>query len=194
MRRLSGRGPILGYSPGKLVPDLIVAGAVRLRKPGLDSGEPFLAQSRLGLGYAQLRMRRGESALAIREQFLVELFPGPQSGELDPDVLLAEPREPDHVARQIGDSDRLAHFHDEDFPALAHPSGLQDELGGLGNGHEIARHLRLPDRDRPAAGELLAKLRDHATRAAQDVSESDHDKTHAGGALPFPAELLRQPP
>src|SRR6266581_3631108 len=61
MRRLSGRGPVLGYSPGKLVPDLIVAGAVRLRKPGFDSGEPFLAQSRLGFGYAQLRMRCGES-------------------------------------------------------------------------------------------------------------------------------------
>src|SRR5258707_8823584 len=192
MRRLSGRGPILGYAPGQLLPDVFVTGAVRLRKPGFDSGEPFLAQSRLGLGYAQLRMRCGESALAIREQFLVELFPGPQSGELDPDVLPAEPREPDHVARDIDDSDRLPHFHDEDLPAPAHPSCLQDELGGLGNRHEIARHFGGRDRDGPAAGDLLAKLGNNPAGAAEDVSESDYAETRAAGALDFPAYLLGQ--
>src|SRR5258708_39705820 len=138
MRRLSGRRPILGYSPGRLLPDVFVPGAVRLRKPGFDSGEPFLAQSRLGLGYAQLRMRCGESALAIREQFLVELFPGPQSGELDPDVLLAEPREPDHVAREIDNSDPLPPFHAENSPAPSPPSSLHTAPARLRTRDEIA--------------------------------------------------------
>jgi hypothetical protein len=48
-----------------------------------------------------------QRALAVREQLFVEFFAGPQASELDPDVLLAETREADHVAREVDDLDRV---------------------------------------------------------------------------------------
>ena len=51
---------------------------------------PTRAMARLRLHDAQLRVRRGERALVVGEQLLVELLARPQAGELDAHVALGE--------------------------------------------------------------------------------------------------------
>ena len=64
-----------------------------------------------------------------------------------------------HEAREVVDLHRLAHVKDEDLAAGGHCSGLDDELGGLGDGHEIARDVGMGDRDRAARLICLRKRR-----------------------------------
>lgn len=62
--------------------------------------------------------RRQASLVAI-EQLLVELLAGAQAGERDLDVLVrAQAGEPDHLARDIDDPDRLTHVENEDLTPL----------------------------------------------------------------------------
>ena len=77
---------------------------------------------------------------------------------------------------QVEDAHRFAHVQHEDFPALAQGAGLQHELAGLGNRHEIAPHLRMRDGDRPAGGDLLLENRHHAAIGAQHVAEAHRDE------------------
>ena len=51
---------------------------------------------------------------------------------------------------QIDDPDRLAHVEHEDLAAAAERAGLQHQLHRLRDGHEVAAHLRVRDRHRPA--------------------------------------------
>jgi hypothetical protein len=74
-------------------------------------------------------------------------------------------RQRDHVARQLGDPDRLAHVEHEHLAAAGHGAGLEDELGRLGDRHEEAGDLGVGDRDRAAAADLLAEALDHRARA-----------------------------
>jgi hypothetical protein len=130
----------------------------------------------------------------------MELLAGPDADELDRDVALRlPPREADHVVCEVHDLDRLAHVEDEDIAALPNRSGLDDQLHGLGDRHEVALHVRMRHRDRPAAGDLAPEERDHASRRAEDVAEADRDEVRpvslAGcGGLDDPlAERLRLP-
>ena len=59
--------------------------------------------------------------------------------------------------------------------------GLDDELHGLGDRHEVARHVRVRDGHRPAARDLAAEERDDAAGRAEDVAEADGDEA----ASPF---------
>ena len=74
---------------------------------------------------------------------------------------------------QVDDLDRLAHVEQEDLAALAHGGGLEHELDGLGDGHEVARHLRVRDGDGPAGGDLLLEDRDDRAGGAEHVAEPD---------------------
>ena len=49
-----------------------------------------------------------------------------------------ESRQTDHLACQVDDADRAAHLEDVDVARLAGRCRLQDELAGLGDGHEVA--------------------------------------------------------
>ena len=64
--------------------------------------------------------------------------------------LLGEARQADQVAREVGDPHRLAHVEHEDLAAAAHRAGLQHELRGLRDRHEVARDLGMGDGDRAA--------------------------------------------
>ena len=57
----------------------------------------------------------------------------------------------DHGAGQIVDAHRLAHVEHEHFAALRHGAGLDDELGRLGDRHEIADDLGMGDGTGPPA-------------------------------------------
>ena len=47
---------------------------------------------------------------------------------------------------------------DEDLPADAQAGGLQHQLHGFRDGHEVALHLRVGDRHRPAGGDLALEV------------------------------------
>ena len=92
---------------------------------------------------ADLGVRRGLHVLALDPQLLEELLARTQAGEDDLDVLAGpEAAERDQLLGQVHDLDRLAHVEDEDLAALAHGGGLEDQLAGLRDGHEVALHLR----------------------------------------------------
>jgi hypothetical protein len=70
--------------------------------------------------------------LVVGEQLLEELLARPQARVDDADLALRELGEPDHVAREVHDLDRLAHVHHEDLAAQAHAARLQHELRASG--------------------------------------------------------------
>ena len=83
----------------------------------------------------------------IEAELLKELFAGSCSGEDDGDILFGLAAELDEIPCEIDDLDGLAHIEDEDFAVLPHSPGLHDELAGFGDGHEIAHHVGVRDRD-----------------------------------------------
>ena len=85
----------------------------------------------------------GVTVSVLRPELLVQLLARPRADELDRDVrpgLLA--READHRVGEVGDLHRLAHVEHVDLAAAADRAGLDDQLDGLGDRHEVARHLR----------------------------------------------------
>ncbi len=121
------------------------------RAPSSSRVEP-LGVDRRPARARDLRVRRRRDLLVRPPELLVQLLARPHADELDRDVALGLPaREPDHVARQVEDPDRVAHVEDEDLAAAADRAGLHDERRGLRDRHEVARHLGVRDRDRAAA-------------------------------------------
>ena len=114
-------------------------------------------------------------ALVGVEELLVELLARADADDLDRDVdvgLVAG--EPDHVAREVEDLHRLAHLEHEDLAgAGAEVARLDHELDRLRDRHEVARHVGMGDRHRPALLDLRAEDRDDAARGGEDVAEAD---------------------
>ena len=101
--------------------------------------------------------------LGVHEQFLVQLFAGAQTGDLDLHIyarLVAV--EAYQAVGQIHDLDRLAHVQHVDAAALRQTAGLQNELRGLGDGHKVADNIGMRDGHRAAALDLLLKQWDDA--------------------------------
>src|SRR5690606_32431452 len=110
-------------------------------------------------------------------QFLVNLLPGPQSGDPDIDVLrVTQTAQLDHPDREVVDPDQLSDVEDEDFAALAHRAGEQDQLAGFRNGHKISRDLPVGDRHRSALFDLFFESGDDRAIGAEDVAKPGHDK------------------
>ena len=126
------------------------------------------------VGGPDLGVRRGQGFFVVEIQLLVELLARPHAGKLHLDGVFGQPGQPDQVPGQIDDPHGLAHFQDEDLAAAAHGGGLQHELRGLGNGHEVAFHAGVGDGDRAAAADLLLEDRNHAPGRAEHVSEPNH--------------------
>src|SRR3984957_1666305 len=82
----------------------------------------------------------------------------------------------DHSPRQIPDPHRLAHVEHEYVAALSHRTGLNHELRGFRDGHEIADYLGMRDGDRPAGFYLLIEERHDRPRRGQDIAEPHHAK------------------
>ena len=121
-----------------------------------------------------LRMRGRPDRLAVRPQLLVQLLSRPHADERDRDLGVGLfPGQSDHVAREIQDLHRLAHVEHVDLPAASDCACLHDQRDSLRNRHEVARHLRMGDRDRPALLDLAPEDRDHAAGGVQDVAEAN---------------------
>src|SRR4051812_15260415 len=72
----------------------------------LQVGERLLEPRSVDLGPRSahdLRMRGRPNGLALVPEHLVHLLAGPRAGEDDRDVLLAAPREADHLLREVDD-------------------------------------------------------------------------------------------
>ncbi len=91
-------------------------------------------------------------------------------------VAYRQPHEIDHPPRQIPDPHRFPHIEHEYIAALRHRAGLNHELRGLRNGHEVADHLRVGNGDRTAGFDLLAEQRHHGTGRRQYIAEPHHAK------------------
>src|SRR5688572_9022804 len=133
-----------------------------------------------------LRMGGLPDLFVVVDQLLEQALTRAQAGEHDFDVLVGrEPVEADQRLRQVDDPDRLAHIEDEDFAAVPHGSGLEDQLDGLGDRHEEARDLGMGHRHGAAALDLLLEQRDDAAAGLQYVAEA-HGQV-LGGAGPVQA-------
>ena len=131
-----------------------------------------------GPGHLDFRIGGREGTLAVIEHLLVELLSVAESGELD--FHIGSSGKLDHALGQIHDLHRLAHVEDEDFPALAHGAGLENQFAGLRDEHEEADDVRMGDGDRTAVRYLLLEDRDHAAVGAEDIAEAGgHELGHA---------------
>ncbi|CRP55877.1 hypothetical protein PAERUG_P18_London_17_VIM_2_04_10_03768 [Pseudomonas aeruginosa] len=89
----------------------------------------------------------------------------------------AQPGQVNHFLGKLQNLHRWPHVQHEHIPALPHRAGLDDQLGRLGNGHEVTGDARVGDRHRSATLDLLAEQRDDRARRAEDVAEADHGET-----------------
>ncbi len=135
------------------------------------------------------RVRRLPHRLVVVQELLEQTLPGPQAGELDADVLpRRQPVETDERLRHVHDADRLPHVEDEDLAAAPDARRVQDELDGLGHGHEQPRDFRVRHGDRAAALDLLAEQRQHAAARVEHVAEA-HGEQPGGRACVHEPEL-----
>ena len=79
-----------------------------------------------------------------------------------------------HAPGQIDDADRLAHIENEDLASTGHGTGLQHQLGGLGDGHEIAGDIGVGHGQRAPGRQLAPKQRHHAPAGTQHIAKADH--------------------
>ncbi len=131
-----------------------------------------------------LRMDGRTRLLGIVEDLLVELLAIAESGELDLDITRSG--KIDHTLCKVGNANGLAHIEDEDLASLAHGTGFEHQLAGLGDEHEVADDIGVRDGDRTATTNLLAEDRDDRTIAAQDVAKTGGDEL-TGRPTPGPS-------
>src|ERR1700694_672562 len=114
------------------------------------------------------------ATLFRKDEFLMQLFPGPYTGIDNRNIdLRAKSPHADHLAGKIIDTNTLPHLQHENVPAFRVTGGLDDEAGCLRNVHEIAGHIRVGNGDRTAKIDLPRKGWDDATTAAKHVSKPD---------------------
>jgi len=146
----------------------------------------FLAQNHAVADRTQLEdlLMAGQiEALLVEVELLIHLLPWSQASEDNLDVAVwLESGEANQLAGQIDDFDRLTHVEDKDLAPLGQRSSLDDETGGLGDGHEIARDLRMGDGDFALILDLLFEQWDHAAVAAENIAKSHGGKIRLGVA------------
>src|SRR5258708_39793689 len=99
---------------------------------------------------------RGGRLLASEQNFL-QALDGPDAGEDDVDIATGfETGKPDHPFSEIDDLHRLTHVehvnrHADSARFESVACRRDDEIAGLADSHEVPHHLRMCDRERPAA-------------------------------------------
>src|SRR6267378_1779198 len=111
------------------------------------------------------------ATLFRKNELLVQFFPGPYAGVDDWNVdLRAKSPHPNHFAGKIIDTNAFPHLQHEDVPALRVTGSLDNQASCLRDVHEIARHIRVGDRDGTPQIDLPCKRWDDATTAPEYVS------------------------
>ena len=120
-------------------------------------------------------MPGGMDAFGLGEKFFVEFVARAQVDELEFDVHPGfHPGQTDHLSGQIQDTHGLAHVQDENLAVFPHGAALNDEPGGLRDGHKVACGLGL-DGDGAALANLLLKEGHNRAAGAQDIAEANGD-------------------
>ena len=139
------------------------------------------------------RVRR--ISLGVERELLEELLAGPHAGELDLDVLVRR-RGRESLIRSRARS-TIFTGSPMSRTKISPPSPIapacSDELARLGDGHEVALHLRVGDRDRAALGDLL--LEDAGSRCrstAEHVAEAHRDELRLDCAARAPGRTSRR--
>ena len=120
------------------------------------------------LGMLRLLLTRG-----ILDELLGHFLPGFQAHHADLDVAIRlETRQEDQAARQFHDADLLPHLQHEDLAALGQHGRLQHQAHRFLDRHEVARGVRMRERDRLAFFDLALKDLQHRPGASQHVPEA----------------------
>src|SRR5690625_3861734 len=83
-----------------------------------------------------------------------------------------QPRQLDQVFGQLSDLDRLTHVKEVNSPGCRHGSGLQHQLDGLRDGHEVTRHVLVGHLHGTTILDLPLEARDYAAPASEYVAET----------------------
>jgi len=81
-----------------------------------------------------------------------------------------------HFAGHVVDFDGASHVEDEDVAARAHGTGLEDEVAGFGDGHEVAGDFFVGNGDGAVVFDLFAEEWDDRSVGAEDVAEAGGDE------------------
>ena len=122
------------------------------------------------------------------DEHLVELLPRPQA-RVDDGGWRSGVDLGGETMGQVDDLHGLTHVEHEDIAILTNCAGLEHQLDRLRDGHEVAGHLGVGDRDGLAASDLVAERRDDRSIRAQDVAEAHRHVDTAG----LRAEVGREP-
>jgi hypothetical protein len=132
--------------------------------------------------------------LGLVVEALVEALTRPAAGDLDRYVVArAQAGQPDHLPGQAQDRRRFPHVEQEDPSPVGQGTGLQHEADGLGDGHEVPRHLLARDGDRPPVEDLAEERRHDAAAAAQHVAEPNCCARHVVVAADADHDVLSRP-
>src|SRR5947209_1296739 len=109
-------------------------------------------------------MLRGLTTFFRKRQVLVQFFSWPHPGVDDWDIdFRTKPAHADHFPSEIVNPNPFAHFEHEDVRSLRKARRLDDEPSRLGSVHEVTRHIRMSDRNRPTEVDLPGECWDDAT-------------------------------
>ncbi len=132
--------------------------------------------------------------LGIVVQPLVETLARAGADHTDLDVVVGpQTGQADHLPGQTEDRRRLAHVEQVDAPLGGHRTRLQDQAHGLRDGHEVAGHLRVGDRDRPAGEDLAQEGGNDTAAAAEHVAEPHRDERKVVLAADLEHDLFGSP-
>src|ERR1035437_3628292 len=139
-------------------------------------------------------MQSREQRFVLQIQFLKQLFPRAEAGELNLYIFVRlQPRKQNKIPGKIHDLDRFSHIEEEHISTFAEAERLQQKLGRLRDRHEIASHFRMGDRywttrsnlfledwnDAPIASKHVAKTHRNELRVTLQLKCSDHDLRHS---------------
>src|SRR5579872_5897410 len=140
------------------------------------------------------RVARGRETFAQRKNLFEELLSGTDASLHDPDIAVGrQTRQRDERLRQVQDVDGLTHVEHQYLAVASNGHGLQYERHRFGNGHEVALHVTVRDRDWPAVLDLLLENRNYAAAAFQYVAKAHGDELRACLVHKRLRDDLRQP-
>ena len=119
----------------------------------------------------------------------MHLLVGAQPGEDDPDVLAGAF---DEVLGDVQDPHWFTHVEDQDVGGPPDGTGLDGQLAGLGNGHEVARDLGMGDRDGTALLDLAGEGVQHRPARPENVAEPHGQPGATGLAGVEGGQFLRE--